>query len=110
MSDSAVCQEESSMSAVVILVLLGAATGFALGTSFRLGAIVMFSIALALFSAAVLHSVGFSALAGIVITATCLTISQMAYLIGVASRGSWGSNSHDHHDEIAEVTGWPKLH
>jgi hypothetical protein len=98
------------LDAVIILLALSAATGFALGTSFSWTAILISSAAFAVFSSVVLHLAGFAALSGIGIIAACLTMNQMAYLIGVASRSSRGRKSHELHDRAAEARGWPRLH
>ena len=59
------------------------AGALAIGTSFSWFAILISSAALALVSAAVLQIAGFDALSGIAIIATCLTVHQLAYGIGV---------------------------
>jgi hypothetical protein len=71
------------MSTVFILLALGAAIGFTIGNSFSWFAILISSAALAALSAAVLHIAGFDAPSGIAIIATCLTVHQLAYGIGV---------------------------
>jgi hypothetical protein len=96
--------------AVIILLALSAATGFTLGISFSWIAIPISSAAFAVFSSGVLHLAGFGALPGISIIAACLTVYQMAYLIGVASRGSWGRKSYEHPDNAVGGRGWPKLY
>jgi len=80
--------------------VLSAATGFALGISFTWRAILISSVTFAIISAAVLHSAGFGALPGISIIVACLTVNQMAYLIGVASLSSWGGKSHERRDNL----------
>ena len=72
------------MSAAVILLVLSAATGLAVGTSFSWFAILISSAALGALSAAVLHLAEFDALSGIAIIFACLTVHQLAYGIGVA--------------------------
>jgi hypothetical protein len=72
------------MSTAFILLALSAATGFAIATLFAWFAILISSMALAALSAAVLHIAEFDALSGIAIIATCLTVHQLAYGIGVA--------------------------
>jgi hypothetical protein len=60
----------------------------------------------------VLHFAGF-ALSGIAIIATCLTVHQLAYGIGVtlARRESKeAQKSHERHDKIAETGVWPNRH
>jgi hypothetical protein len=71
------------MSTAFILLALGAATGFTIGNSFSWFAILISSAALAALSAAVLHFAGFNGLSGIAIIATCLTVHQLAYGMGV---------------------------
>jgi hypothetical protein len=77
-------EEKSVMSAAVILLVLSAATGLAVGTSFSWFAILISSLALAGLSAAALHIAAFDALSGIAIIATCLTVHQVACVMGVA--------------------------
>jgi hypothetical protein len=77
-------EEKRAMSAAVILLALSAATGFAVATSFSWSAVLISSLALAGLSAAALHIAGFDALPGIAIIATCLTVHQLAYVMGVA--------------------------
>jgi hypothetical protein len=74
------------MSAALILLALSASAGFAIGTSFSWFAILISSVALAGLSAATLHIAGFDALPGIAIIAGCLTVHQLAYAAGVATR------------------------
>jgi hypothetical protein len=78
------------MSVALMLLAPSAAMGFALGTSFSWGAILISSIALSVISAAALHAAGFGALSAIAITATCLSANQIAYVMAVAlaDRGS----------------------
>jgi hypothetical protein len=101
------------MGTVFILLAVSAATGLALGTSFSWFAILISSMALAALSAAVLHIAGFDALSGIAIIATCLTVNQLAYAMGVvlANRRSDGAmKSRERHDKTAETKAWPNLH
>jgi hypothetical protein len=70
------------MGAVIILLALSAATGFALG-SFSWLAIAISGAALAVISSAALHIQGIGALPGIVIVVACLTVNQIAYLVGI---------------------------
>ena len=69
-----------------VLILLAAATGFALGRAFAWFGIVISGAMLAMLSAAVLHSAGFGAVSGIASITACLTVNQIAYLLGTASR------------------------
>jgi hypothetical protein len=71
------------MSAAFILLVLSAATGLVLGTSFSWPAIVASGIGLAILSAAVLQITGFGALFGIAIIVACLTVNQLAYVMEV---------------------------
>jgi hypothetical protein len=82
------------MSAALTLLALSAATGLVLGASFSWPAIVASGIGLAILSAAVLQITGFGALLGIAIIVACLTVNQLAYVMGVvlANRGSEGVN------------------
>jgi hypothetical protein len=100
------------MSTAFILLALGAATGFIIGSSFSCFAVLISSTALAAFSAAVLHFAGFDALSGIVIIATCLTVHQLAYGIGMIARreSKEAKKSHDRHDKTAETGVWPNKH
>jgi len=101
------------MSAAFILLALGAATGLALGTSFSWFAVLISSVVLAALSAAVLQIAGFGALSGIAIIVACLTVNQLAYVMGVAlaNRGLEGAKrSRKRHDKTAEARGWPNLH
>jgi hypothetical protein len=69
------------MGALLILLALSAAIGFAL-CPFSWPQIMMTGVALALLSAAVLHAQDFGPVAGIASTVACLTVSQVAYLTG----------------------------
>jgi hypothetical protein len=98
------------MSAAFILLVLSAATGLVLGTSFSWPAIVASGIGLAILSAAVLQIAGFGALLGIAIIVACLTVNQLAYAVGVvlANRGSEGVNkSREPREKSAEARGSP---
>jgi hypothetical protein len=70
------------MTAVIVLLALGALIGFALGR-FSWRAIALSSLALAVLASVVLHRQGIGPLAGIAIIVACLTINQTAYLAGV---------------------------
>jgi hypothetical protein len=70
------------MTAVIILLALSGLIGLVLGGSFSWLAILWSSVALAVLSAAVLQIGGFGAFSGIAIIATCLTVNQLAYLVG----------------------------
>jgi hypothetical protein len=101
------------MNAAFILLALGAATGFAIGTSFSWFAILISSPALAALSAAVLQIAGFDPLSGIAIIATCLAVHQSAYVMGVAvarRASKEAKKSRERHDKIGDASGWPHLH
>jgi hypothetical protein len=70
------------MNVVMILLALSASTGFAV-RSFSWMAIGIAGFLLAIVSSVALHLQGFSALPGIAIIVTCLTVNQAAYLIGL---------------------------
>jgi hypothetical protein len=100
------------MSAALILLVLSAATGFAVGTSFPWFAILISSMGLAALSAAVLQIAGFDALSGIAIVAICLAVHQLAYVRGVAVAGrasKEAKKSRVRPDNTGEA-GWPHLH
>jgi hypothetical protein len=71
------------MNAVLILLAVSAILGLVLGFYFSWRAILVSGLVLAFLSAAVLQSDGFGFLAGIGTIVICLTVNQMAYLIGV---------------------------
>jgi hypothetical protein len=73
--------------AFLVLLALSVATGFVLGRTFSGFALVISGAVLAMLSAAVLHTAGFGAVAGIASIAACLTVNQVAYLLALASRG-----------------------
>jgi hypothetical protein len=70
------------MTAVIVLLALGALIGFALGR-FSWRAVALSSLALAVLASVVLHRQGFGPLAGIAIIVACLTINQTAYLVSL---------------------------
>jgi hypothetical protein len=72
------------MSFVIVLFALSLMIGFTL-RRFSWRAIALSTLALAVLAAVVLHRQGFGPLAGIAIIVACLTINQMAYLVGVRS-------------------------
>jgi hypothetical protein len=76
-------REKRAMSALVVVFMLSAMVGFALGISFSCCALAVPGIVFALLSAAVLHVQGFGAVSGIAITVACLIVNQLAYLAGV---------------------------
>jgi hypothetical protein len=98
------------MTVVIVPLALSALIGFALGAWFSWPAIVACSIGLAMLSAAVLQITGFGALSGIAIIVACLTVNQLAYVMGVvlASPRSEGANKlHNPREKAAEARGWP---
>jgi hypothetical protein len=71
------------MSAVFALLSFSALVGLFFGLYFRWIAILILGPILAILSAAVLQSRGFAFFAGVAIIVACLTVSQIAYWIGV---------------------------
>jgi hypothetical protein len=83
------------VNSVLLLLMLSAASGFAVGKShFSWRAILATGLVLAPLSAAVLRSQGFGAHSGISVIAACLMLNQIAYLIG-AARGDNGGPSQE---------------
>jgi len=72
------------MNTIMGLLAVSALAGFALGLYFRWPAIIASGLILAIFAAVVLQNEGFGFLAGIAIIVACLSVNQIAYLIGVA--------------------------
>jgi hypothetical protein len=72
------------MSAVIILLALSAVIGFALGCSLSWFAVLISGVVLAVLTSAVLQIQGFGALPGIAVVAACLSVNQVAYLVGVS--------------------------
>jgi hypothetical protein len=99
------------MNAIVILLLLSAATGFALGISFTWRAVLISSATIAVISAVLLHSAGFGALPGIAMIVACLTVHQLAYLMGAMSCGlNENRKTGERRTKAFGAWGWPKLH
>jgi hypothetical protein len=71
------------MNAILILLAVSAILGLVLGFYFSWKAIAVSALVLAFLSAAVLQNEGFGFLVGIGIIVICLTVNQMAYLIGI---------------------------
>jgi hypothetical protein len=71
------------MNAVFALLAVSAVVGLLLGFYFSWMTILASGLVLAIVSATVLQREGFGFLSGIVIIVVCLTINQVAYLIGV---------------------------
>jgi hypothetical protein len=94
------------MNAILILLAVSSLLGLVLGFYFSWLAIGVSGLVLAFLSAVVLQHEGFGSLAGIAIIVACLTVNQLAYLIGVSvNRGSLprgpfneepGEHSHNH--------------
>ena len=72
------------MNAILVLLVVSALVGLILGFYFPWGAILVSGLILAMLAATVLQNEGFGFLAGIAITVVCLTVNQIAYLIGAA--------------------------
>jgi hypothetical protein len=73
------------MNAILILLAVSSLLGLVLGFYFSWLAISVSGLVLAFLSAVVLQHEGFGSLAGIAIIVVCLTVNQIAYLIGVTS-------------------------
>jgi len=71
------------MEVVFVLLAVSAIGGLILGFHFSWLAILASGLVLAIVSATLLQKEGFGFLAGIAIIVVCLTVSQIAYLIGV---------------------------
>jgi hypothetical protein len=71
------------MNAIFALLAVSAAVGLVLGFYFSWAAIAVAGLVLAIVSAAVLQKEGFGSVAGIATIVACLTVNQIAYLIGV---------------------------
>jgi hypothetical protein len=76
------------MTAVFILLALSAVIGFALSAFAWWPLIVAGSVTLAVLSATVLQIEGFGTIPGIAIITACLTMNQVAYLIGLVRSDS----------------------
>jgi hypothetical protein len=72
------------VNAIFILLAASAIVGHILGVFFGVIAILASALVLAFFSPAVLHNEGFGPLGGMATFAGCLSVNQIAYLIGVA--------------------------
>jgi hypothetical protein len=85
------------VNSVLLLLALSALSGFALGRGhFSWRAILATGLVLAALSAAVLRSQGFGALSGIPVVVACLTLNQIAYLIGaIRANGPEGPSAED---------------
>jgi hypothetical protein len=102
------------MNSVIILFALSALIGFVLGHWLSWYAILISSMGLATLSAAVLQMEGFGALSGIAIVVTCLTFNQLAYFVGLLSRGlergPRKSENQTNRQKDAEARGWTRSH
>ena len=72
------------MNVIMVLLVVSALAGLVLGFYFGLGVTPITSAILAIFAAAILQHEDFSFLAGIAIIVLCLTVNQLAFLIGAA--------------------------
>jgi hypothetical protein len=70
------------MGSILILLALSALLGFVLASYFSWPAILVAGAVLAPLSAIVLQNQGFGALSGISVIVACLTINQVAYVVG----------------------------
>ena len=74
------------MTSILVLLAASAFVGLVLGLYFSWLAIGVSGLILAIVSAVVLQKEDFEALPGIAIIVVCLTVNQVAYLIGVRLR------------------------
>ena len=74
------------MNAIFVLLATSAILGLVLGLRFSWPAILVSGSVLAIVSATILQKAGFGYLEGIAIIVVCLTINQIAYLIGMSLR------------------------
>jgi hypothetical protein len=79
---------KKTMTAVFILLALSAIIGFALSAFAWWPVIVGSCVTLATLSATVLQIEGFGTIQGVAIITVCLTINQVAYVIGFVRSGS----------------------
>jgi hypothetical protein len=79
---------KKTMTAVFILLALSVGIGFALSAFAWWPLIVAASVTLAVLSATVLQIEGFGTIPGIAIITACLTMNQVAYLVGLVRRSS----------------------
>ena len=97
------------MNTVLILLTLSAVSGLALASSFSWYAIAMSGVVLAGLSAAALHLAGFGALSGIALIVACLTLNQLAYVVGLLSRGPDGATRKSI-ERTGEAGDWSRSH
>jgi hypothetical protein len=74
------------MNAIFVLLAGSVILGLVLGLRFSWIAILVSGFVLAIVSATVLQKAGFDYLEGIAIIIACLTVNQLAYLVGVRLR------------------------
>ena len=74
------------MNTLFVLLAVSAILGLVLGLRFSWFAILVSGVAIAIASATILQQEGFHYLEGIAIIVACLSINQVAYLIGVRLR------------------------
>src|ERR1035438_8763154 len=95
------------MNAIFILLAASAIVGLILGFYFSWVAILASGLVLAILSATVLQHLAFGSLPGIAIIVGCLSVNQMAYLVGVALAHDGPSvpQSHDDRADRASPAG-----
>ena len=74
------------MNAIFVLLAVSAILGLVLGLRFTWVATLVSGLVLAIVSATILQKAGFGFLEGIAIIVVCLSVNQVAYLIGVRLR------------------------
>lgn len=74
------------MNAIFVLLAVSAILGIVLGLRFSWRAILASGLVLAIISATILQKAGWNFLEGMAIIVVCLTVNQVAYLIGVRLR------------------------
>jgi hypothetical protein len=82
--DTVSTEAEIVMNAILVLLAVSAIVGLILGFYFSWMTILASGLILAIVSAAVLQQQGYSFFAGIAIIVFCLTVNQVAYLVGVS--------------------------
>ncbi|MDN4988294.1 hypothetical protein QY049_34580 [Bradyrhizobium sp. WYCCWR 13022] len=90
------------MTIAIVLIVASALVGIATGYVFRIWALVVFSPLIAVFSAVILHAYQFGMLAGVIIIAVCLAVSQLAYFAAAYLLQAREASPHD------EVDGQPR--
>ena len=74
------------MDIILFLLVAGAIIGLALGLYFSWVAILSSGLVFSVFASILLHGEGFGPLAGIGVIVACLTVNQLAYLVGATVR------------------------